>query len=197
MNTMRSFTRIKSLVRRSSGLTYQVRSISIGTNLLASSEVTLQKARPWYNSDTEGSNMAVDNAVSMQELFANKKVALFGVPAPFTGVCTLSHYPPYKALAQDFKQAGVDELVCYSVTDPYAQDGWATSMSNNPEEITFLADDDGSFAKAFGVDTNYDAASLGDRSIRFSMLVEDGIVKAFNEVEDASLDAEALLTAAK
>lgn len=190
---------VNKLLSRGVSKTVSLRSISVGTNLISSSsdDVTLQKARPWYNSDAEGSNMAADNAVTMKDLFANRKVAMFGVPAPFTGTCTLQHYPPYKALADDFKKAGVDEVVCYSVADPYCHNGWAKSMGNNSEDITFLADEGGSFAKSFAVDTNYDAVSLGNRSIRFSMIVDNGVVKTFNEVDDAPSDAENLLASAK
>jgi peroxiredoxin len=172
--------------------------ISVGTNMKLS-DVTLQRARPWYMSDDEGkSNMAVDNAVSMKDLFGSKRVVLFGVPAPFTGTCTNEHYPTYKALASDLKEQGkVDKIVCYSVADPYAHHGWSVALKNNPDDIEFLADVDGDFAKEFGVDAVYEAVSLGSRSIRFSMLVDDGIIKAFNVVEDALKDAEVVLQKAK
>jgi peroxiredoxin len=143
--------------------------------------------------DAEGSNMASDNALSMRDIFAGKKVAMFGVPAPFTGTCSMAHYPPYKAAAKDFKAAGVDTVICYSVSDPYAMNGWSMSLGNNDKDIQFLADHEGVWAKEFGVDTVYEPVSLGLRSIRFSMFVDDGEVKAFNVVEDATKDAEVLL----
>jgi glutaredoxin/glutathione-dependent peroxiredoxin len=174
-----------------------MRSISVGTNLMASGDVTLQKARPWYMSDSEGSNTAADNAVTMKDLFDNKLVAIFGVPAPFTGTCSHEHYPPYKATAKEFHNAGVDTVVCYAVSDPYAHYGWAQALKNDHDDITFLADDGGAFAKEFGLDTRYDAVSLGLRSIRFSMLVDNGIVKAYHVVEDAKKDAEVLLADTK
>merc|ERR1719350_2650036 len=76
------------------------RDISIGSDL-SLSQCTFQKARPWHMDDTK-SNLAKDNAVTTADLFKNKKVAIFGVPAPFTGTCTTAHYPPYKALQDDF-----------------------------------------------------------------------------------------------
>ena len=175
----------------------QTRSIAVGTNMIEKSDVSLQKARQWYMSEAEGSNLAKDNAVSMQDLFKGKTVALFGVPAPFTGTCSNEHYPPYKMLAEDFKKAGVDELVCYSVSDPYAHRGWAVSLKNNHDDITFLADPDAQFAKSFGVDAMYPEVSLGQRSVRFSMLVKDGVVKSFHLVKDANKDAETLLEDAR
>jgi peroxiredoxin len=181
-------------VSRKATAVLQTRNIAVGTNMIsASSDVTLQQARPWYANDTEGSNMAVDNAISMKDLFAGKTVAIFGVPAPFTGTCTNEHYPPYKALAGELKKAGADEVICYTVSDPYAHNGWGVSLQNNNDDIRFLADPDASFAKAFEVDNMYAAASLGLRSKRFSMLVQDGVVKCFNFVDKASEDADTLL----
>jgi peroxiredoxin len=171
------------------------RDITVGTNLMASTDVALQKARPWYMSDAEGSNMAVDNAVTMNALFEGKTVAFFGVPAPFTGTCSNEHYPPYKALAEEFKKNGADEVVCYAVSDPYAHHGWSLSLKNEPEQITFLADFGAEFAKKFGLDAVYDGPSLGLRSTRFSMIVKNGVVSVFNNVEDASKDADTLLEA--
>jgi peroxiredoxin len=181
---------------KKAGKVVQTRDISVGTNMMASSDVTLQKSRPWYASDAEGSILAKDNAVSMKDLFESKTVALFGVPAPFTGTCTNEHYPPYKTLAEDLKKQGIDEIVCYSVSDPYALHEWSVALKNDPAHITFLADLGAEFAKKFGVDAVYDDTSLGLRSTRFSMIVQNGVVAAFHNVEDASMDAETLLAAA-
>lgn len=171
----------------------QTRSIAVGTDML-SSVISLQKAHPWYTNDKEGSNLAADNTVTCKELFDGKTVALFGVPAPFTGTCTLEHYPGYKKLADDIKKAGADEIICYAVSDPYAHDGWSKSMGNDETKIKFYADPDGSFAKAYGIDANYDVVSLGLRCQRFSMIVKDGVVKNFRLVTcDADQDASMLL----
>jgi peroxiredoxin len=167
------------------------RMISVGTDLTKST-TTWQQARPWHTE--EGlSNLAKDNARTMSDLFKGKKVAVFGIPAPFTGVCTNAHYPPYKALADDFKKKGVDSIICYSVACPYAHFNWAKGMGNNFSKISFLADVDATFAKEFKLDRDYSAVSLGVRAERFSMFVDDGIVKSFQEVKDASKDAEVLL----
>uniref|UniRef100_A0A7S1YSF4 Thioredoxin domain-containing protein n=1 Tax=Ditylum brightwellii TaxID=49249 RepID=A0A7S1YSF4_9STRA len=139
------------------------------------------------------SNLAKDNAVSMTDLFQNQKVAVFGVPAPFTGTCTTAHYPPYQRLQNEFKAKGFDAVVCYSVADPYAHYNWGLAMGNDFDSIAFLADVDGEWARSNDLQRDYTGASLGHRSARFSMVVEDGIVKAFNLVEDAEKDAEVLL----
>ncbi|KAL7549101.1 hypothetical protein ACHAWF_017682 [Thalassiosira exigua] len=181
-----------SIRRRLLGQT--TRSIATGTDLASSSSAPWQRARPWHDDDVSGSNLASDNAVSASDLFApGKKVAVFGVPAPYTGVCTHAHYPPYKALAAKFKTKGVDEVVCYSVADPYAHYNWAKNMGNDFGDISFLADVDGEWAREHGLDRDYTAVSLGHRSARFSMIVADGCVKSFNIVEDAEKDAETLL----
>lgn len=164
---------------------------------MISTAISLQKARPWHMSAEEGSNLAKDNAVTMKELFSGKVVAMFGVPAPFTGTCTNEHYPGYKAIADEFKAKGVDEIVCYSVSDPYAHHAWSRALDNDNSKITFLADPDGSFARAYGVNKTYDDASLGARSIRFSMIVNNGTVVNFHEVDNALKDAETVLEEVK
>ena len=142
--------------------------------------------------DTD-SNLAKDNAVTMPDLFQGKKVAIFGVPSPFTGTCTTAHYPPYQKLQDEFLAKGVDEIVCYSVSDPYAHYNWGKVMDNDFDKISFLADVDGAWARSNELERDYTGASLGHRSARFSMIVEDGIVTAFNLVEDADGDAGLLL----
>jgi len=183
---------VASFVSRTIG--QNLRYISVGTNLTEGKpgEITWQKARPWSN-DESSSNKAVDNAVTIKDIFAKKKVVVFGVPAPFTGVCTEAHYPGYRDMAKDFKsQKGVDTVICYTVADPYSQFHWAKSMKNNFDDITFLADADCSWAKEHKLDRDYSGASLGTRSARFSMIVEDGVVKNFQIVEDAKNDAKAV-----
>ena len=115
------------------------------------------------------------------------------LPPLSEGTCTHSHYPPYKALAKDFKSKNIDEIVCYSVADPYAHYNWGKALSNDFGDISFLADVDCDFAKEYELDRDYTAVSLGHRSARFSMFVDDGIVKSFNMVEDADKDAETIL----
>jgi glutaredoxin/glutathione-dependent peroxiredoxin len=171
-------------------------SIAVGTDMI-SSVISLQKARPWRQCAEEGSNKAADNKVPLVDLFSGKTVAFFAVPAPFTGTCTHQHYPGYKQAAGELKRMGCDEIVCYSVSDPYALAGWSTALGNNDDHIRFLADTDGSFAKAYGVDRVYDDCSLGLRSERFSMIVVDGIVSTFRIVENAATDAEEMLNELK
>jgi peroxiredoxin len=152
-------------------------------------KLTLVHAHPWF---TEQSNDEADNAVDVGEFLAGRRVAIFGVPAPFTGTCTTYHVPGYQALQEEFADV-VDELVCFSVCDPFGMDGWRSSLQVDRAKITFLADTQGKTTKAWGLGWDLSAVSLGERSVRFSMLVDDGEVVAFNKVEDAAGDAAMLL----
>jgi len=171
--------------------------IPVGTDL-KTLNITLQKARTW-DREVIGNNFAEEesNQITMEELFNGKRVAVVGMPAPFTGTCTNAHFPAYKVLQDDFLKS-VDELVIYTVSDPYAHYSWAEKMGNDFNKITFLADPECEFAKEFGLDQDLKFASLGKRSSRFSMFVDDGIVKVFNLVDlvnegTAAEDAENLL----
>ena len=168
------------------------RTIMVGTDML-SSATPLQEARPWYRCEEKGSNAAADNMVHLHELFKDKTVVVFGVPAPFTGTCTHEHYPGFKQNADRLKEEGCDEIICYSVSDPYSLNGWSQSLGNDDSKIRFLADPDASFAMAYGVDRLYKDCSLGLRSERFSMIVVDGIVNTFRIVKDASTDADEMV----
>lgn len=189
----------KNIFRRSilhrvatgAGRTETKRVISIGTDL-STSKCTWQEARPWHMDDSK-SNLAQDNSITMSALFQGRKIAVFGIPAPFTGTCTNSHYPPYKALQDEFQAKGVDEVICYTVADPYAHYNWGKGMENDFDKIKFLADVDCEWARENDLERDYTAASLGHRSARFSMIVDNGVVKNFNVVEDAEKDAKTLL----
>jgi len=114
------------------------------------------------------------------ELFSGKRVVLFAVPGAFTPTCSQAHLPGYVALADKLKAKGVDSIICLSVNDAFVMDAWG--KANNAEEITMLADGNGFFTKQIGLDMS--TGNFGGlRSLRYSMLVEDGEVKTLN-VED-------------
>jgi peroxiredoxin len=114
------------------------------------------------------------------ELFTDKKVVLFAVPGAFTPTCSHSHLPGYVALADKIKAKGVDSIICLSVNDAFVMDAWG--KASNAEEILMVADGNGHFTKQIGLDMNTGNFG-GMRSLRYSMLVEDGKVKKLN-VED-------------
>lgn len=126
-------------------------------------------------------------------LFSGKKVILFAVPGAFTPTCSVSHLPGYVALADQIKAKGVDAIICISVNDAFVMDAWGKSQ--NADELMMLADGNGVFAQLIGLDMDTDAFG-GIRSIRYSMIVEDGVVRSLN-VEDPGRfevsDAETIL----
>jgi peroxiredoxin len=100
------------------------------------SDKRLVAAHPWF---TDRSNDETDNSTSLPQLFGGRRVALFGLPAPFTGTCTEEHVPGYVALQDEFTGM-VDELVCFSLADPYAMHHWRAELGVDPAKISFLAD---------------------------------------------------------
>jgi glutaredoxin/glutathione-dependent peroxiredoxin len=117
--------------------------------------------------------------VTTRGLFAGKKVVLFAVPGAFTPTCTLNHLPGYIENRDALLARGVDDIAVVAVNDWHVMGAWAT-QSNALGKIHFLADFDASFTKAMGLDIDLSGGGLGVRSKRYSMLVEDGVVKSLN-----------------
>ena len=117
------------------------------------------------------------------EVFKGKKVVLFAVPGAFTPTCSKNHLPGFVKNAETIKGKGVDAIAVTSVNDPFVQDAWK-KQSDPDNKIEFLADGSADFAKALGLELDASANGLGIRSKRYSMLVEDGVVKSLN-IEDA------------
>ena len=119
------------------------------------------------------------NEVSTGEIFSGKKVVLFAVPGAFTGTCTNTHVPGYLAHRDAMMAKGVDEIVVLAVNDAFVMGAWAQSTGGEGK-IRYLSDWNASFSKAIGMDVDLSVATLGVRSQRYSMIVEDGVVKAIN-----------------
>jgi peroxiredoxin len=117
------------------------------------------------------------------EVFKGKKVALFAVPGAFTPTCSNLHMPSFLNNLDGFKKKGVDTVAVTSVNDAFVMKKWAEA-SGADGKIDFLADGSADFAKAVDMVLDASAGGLGIRSKRYSMLVEDGVVKQVN-VEDA------------
>jgi peroxiredoxin len=117
------------------------------------------------------------------EVFKGRKVALFGVPGAFTPTCNNLHLPSFLNNAAAFKQKGVDAIAVTAVNDVFVMTNWQKSTGAEGK-IDFLADGNGEFAKAIDLAFDGSGAGLGTRSRRYSMLVEDGVVKQLN-IEDA------------
>jgi peroxiredoxin len=117
--------------------------------------------------------------VSTEDLFKGKTVALFAVPGAFTPTCSAKHLPGYKQHAMDLKAKGVDTIACVSVNDPFVMRAWGEDQAVG-EDIVMLADGNGEFTKALGLEMDGSKFGLGPRSQRYSMLVKDGVVKELN-----------------
>jgi len=114
------------------------------------------------------------------ELFGGRRVVLFALPGAFTPTCSTAHVPGYVAQLNSFRDAGIDDIVCLSVNDPFVMEAW--QRSEKAKGVHFVADPFAEFTKAMGMAVDNRDALLGTRSWRYSMLVNDGkIEKMFIE----------------
>lgn len=115
------------------------------------------------------------------EVFAGKKVALFAVPGAYTPTCHKQHMPGFVERIGEMKAKGIDAVACTAVNDVFVMDSWAKDTGAEGK-VLMLTDDGARFAKAIGldIDLNGPGIGLGIRSKRYSMLVDDGVVKSLN-----------------
>ena len=116
--------------------------------------------------------------VQASDYFAGKTVALFSVPGAYTPTCSARHLPGYVEKADEFKAKGVDEIACTAVNDAFVMGAWKSD--NNADAVTMLADGNGDFAEAVGLTMDGSGFGMGKRGQRYSMIVEDGVVKELN-----------------
>lgn len=114
-------------------------------------------------------------AVDSQELFAGKKMVLFAVPGAFTPTCSAKHLPGYTEHFADFQSRGI-EVACMAVNDAFVMDAWA-KQQDVPEGMTMLADGNGAFTRALGLEMDATGFGMGLRSKRFALYAEDGVVR--------------------
>jgi len=117
--------------------------------------------------------------VTTDELFKGKKVVLFSVPGAFTPTCDAKHLPGFVQLADQLRAKGVDTLACMAVNDVFVMNAWGKA-SNVGEKILMLADGNGDYAKALGLELDAKGFGMGTRGQRFSILVQDGVVRQVN-----------------
>jgi peroxiredoxin len=117
--------------------------------------------------------------INTDDFFRGKRVALFAVPGAFTSTCSVKHLPSFANNAEAFKAKGVDVIACTSVNDAAVMRAWG-EHSNTAGKVTMLADGNGDLARAVGAEADMSKNGMGHRSRRYSMLVEDGVVKRFN-----------------
>ncbi len=117
--------------------------------------------------------------ITAEELFKGKRAVLFAVPGAFTPTCHIQHLPGFLQHAAEFKAKGADLIACTAVNDVFVLDAWAKT-SGAEGKITFLADGNGDFAKAIGLEMDGGPIGFGIRSKRYAMLIDDGVVKALH-----------------
>ena len=136
-------------------------------------------------------------AVSTDDFFRGKKVALFAVPGAFTRTCSQRHLPSYLTHAEELKAKGVDTIACVAVNDQFVMNAWGKEHGADGK-IVMLGDGSGDLAHAVGLDFDRVKEGMGMRSQRYSMLVEDGVVKALNVEQPGQFEvsnAETMLKA--
>ncbi len=117
--------------------------------------------------------------VSTSDVFGGKRVALFAVPGAFTPTCSAKHLPGYKERAAEFKAKGVDAIACTSVNDVFVMGAWAKDQGVS-DEMQMLADGNGDFAKAIGLEMDGTGFGMGSRSQRYALVANDGVVESLH-----------------
>ena len=128
--------------------------------------------------------------VSLGDKMKGRKIVIFAVPGAYTGVCTTAHVPSFMRTKDAFAAKGVDEIICIAVNDPFVMQAWGESTGATKAGLSMLADAEGAFTQAIGMDFSAPPAGLINRSRRYAMLVEDGVVKVLH-VEESPGTCEA------
>jgi len=151
---------------------HAIRTVAVGDSLPA---VVLQEFK-----EIEGEGCSLGpNRFDILKESAGKTIAVFGLPGAFTPTCSAKHVPGYVEQYNELKQRGVDEIWCISVNDAFVMGAWARE-SKTEGKVRMLADGSAEFARATNLLLDLTAKGMGVRSLRYSMLVRDGIVKTLN-----------------
>ena len=128
---------------------------------------------------------------SSKDLLGGRKVVLFALPGAFTPTCSAKHLPGFIDAAAEFFEKGVDEIICLSVNDAWVMDAWGKAQGAGGK-VTMVADGNGDLSRALGFAADMTGSGFGERSIRYAMVAEDGVVTHLNveaprkfEVSDA------------
>ncbi len=149
--------------------------------------------------EVEGNGCSVGpNTFKVQDMVKGKKIAIFGLPGAFTPTCSAKHVPSYLANLDKLKAKGVDEVWCLAVNDAFVMHAWALDQKAQGK-IRFLGDGSADYAKKLGLELDLNARGMGMRMQRFSMLVDNGVVKQLHVEAPGKFevsDAETMLRAA-
>ena len=119
------------------------------------------------------------NEFNVEDLTRGRKVAIFGLPGAFTPTCSAKHVPSYLANLDALKAKGIAEVICMSVNDAFVMGAWARDQKS-VGKLRMMGDGSGAYTKALGLEFDLTAKGLGVRCQRFSMVVDDGVVKSLN-----------------
>jgi peroxiredoxin len=135
------------------------------------------------------------NSFKVSDLVQGKRILIFAVPGAFTPTCSAKHLPGYVAACDKLKAKNVDEIWCVAVNDAFVMGAWGKDQKC-AGKVRMMADGSAVYTKALGLDMDLTARGMGIRSQRYSMLVEDGVVKALNVEQPGKFevsDAETML----
>ena len=128
--------------------------------------------------------------VTAEDLFKGKKVVLFSVPGAFTPTCDAKHLPGFVQLADQIRAKGVDTIACMAVNDVFVMNAWGKASSAG-DKVMMLADGNGDYAKALGLEMDARKFGMGVRGQRFAVIVDDGVVKSVNVEEPGQFKVSA------
>jgi peroxiredoxin len=142
--------------------------------------------------EVEGNGCSIGpNEFKVEDLTRGKKVVIFGLPGAFTPTCSAKHVPGYVAAIDRLKAKGVDDVICMSVNDAFVMGAWARDQKSGGK-VRMMGDGSAAYTKALGLELDLNARGMGTRCQRYSMLVDNGVVKTLNieapgkfEVSDA------------
>ncbi len=143
--------------------------------------------------EVEGEGCSIGpNSFDIEKATAGKKIAIFGLPGAYTPTCSAKHLPGYVQAASQLKAAGIDEIWCVAVNDAFVMGAWGRDQKTQGA-VRMMADGSADFARATGLTLDLTSKGMGVRAQRYSMLVDNGVVKTLNieapgkfEVSDAA-----------
>ncbi|HTN64816.1 MAG TPA: peroxiredoxin [Burkholderiaceae bacterium] len=141
---------------------------------------------------TEGCTLG-PNTFNVADLTKGKKIVVFGLPGAYTPTCSAQHVPGYVKHAADLKAMGVDEIWCIAVNDAFVMGAWGREQKATGV-VRMLADGNATFSKALGLDADFSKFGMGTRSQRYSMLVENGVVRQLNVEQPGKFDVSSAET---
>jgi glutaredoxin/glutathione-dependent peroxiredoxin len=118
--------------------------------------------------------------VALGPHLAGRKVVIFGLPGAFTRTCSATHLPSFIRTRAALAEKGIDEVICIAVNDPFVMQAWGDMTGATAADITMLADAGAAFTKSIGMDFTAPPAGFYNRSRRYALMAEDGIVKLLN-----------------